>query len=130
MKKLVAIALLLCTVFSMSSFMPSTKPATVLKKEKRFFSFPITGTIDGAYLGSPATYQYTINGSGTTPTTVTITVISPVSATVGTYPFTGSNPQYFATGMGSATNNTIKTIIFTVTSSTSQGYNIDIIGLN
>lgn len=130
MKKLVAIALLLCAVFSMFSFVPTTKPATVIKKEKRFFSFPITGTVDGSYMGSPCTYQYTINGSGTTPTSVTITVISPVSATVGTYLFTGSNPQYFATGMATATGQTIKTIIFTITSSTLEGYHIDLIGLN
>lgn len=88
MKKLFPIALLLCTVFSLSSFAPVHPSATVNKVTKPVLaiSWPIAGAIESAPV-----YTYEINGSGSTPYSVTLKKNGNL---IGTYPITGGGSSY------------------------------------
>jgi len=89
MKHLFPIALALGLILSLSGFTTVSKP---------LYSFPITGTITGTPgAGQPVgTINYSINGSGTTPTSVTFTTTS--GAFIGNYPFSLSSPNNYLAG--------------------------------
>lgn len=109
MKKFVPIALLLCVLFSMSSFTPPKKHSSLLTGSGKFaISFPITGTTLGRPgAGQPrTTINYQIDGSSSTPNIITF---SYMGNPVGTnYQFfvesvSGSTTSYIADGMESET---------------------------
>lgn len=105
MRKLFPVLLMSGILFSLSSFAPVHRGAPVTMKHVRVYSFPITGTTDGTPgAGQPAgTIAYTVNGSGTTPTSITFSTLSGTS--LGTYGFTQSSPNnYLATGMKTQTS--------------------------
>jgi hypothetical protein len=130
MKKLFPIALLLCLVFSLSSFAPvNQNVAPVIKKGARTFSFPITGTTFGTPgAGQLAgTIAYSISGSGTTPSAITFTTLS--GGSLGTYPFSLSSPgNYLAGGLAMKAQTSIAGVYFHLGTACSTGYCLEFIG--
>ncbi len=131
MKKLFPIALLMCVVFSMSSFAPAvqplaTKPATL----KRVISWPITGQTFGK-LGAGQGYgtlNYTVVGSGTTPTSVSL-YNAATNQFIGTWWFSGA----YAGDASMFAETEISAFQFVLNSSSPSGYTLTIIspwGLN
>jgi hypothetical protein len=130
MKKLFPISLLLCLLFSLSSFAPVNQNVVpVSKKAARMYSFPITGTTSGTPgAGQPfGTIAYSISGSGTTPAAITFTTLSGTS--LGTYPFSLSSPgNYLAGGLGMKNQTSIAGVYFHIGTACSAGYCLEFIG--
>ena len=127
MKKLFPVALMLCLLFSLSSFAPVRSGAPVIMKSARVYSFPITGTTDGTPgAGQPAgTIAYTVNGSGTTPSSITFSTLGGTS--LGTYGFAQSSPgNYLATGMKTQTS--ISGTYFHISGACGSDYCMEFIG--
>jgi hypothetical protein len=107
MKKFVPIALLLCVLFSLSSFAPvKNNHMPVAKKGAYSFSFPINGTVSGSYMGSPVTWYYTVDGSGTTPSSISFS-LTPGGTVLDSSPFYAQSPStvptYYATDLDGVT---------------------------
>lgn len=127
MKKLLSISLMVCLLFSMSSFTPIRPGIPATKEAKRAFSFPITGTTFGTPgAGQPATtIAYTINGSGTTPSSITFSTVG--GTTIGTYMFSLDTPgNYLAAGMRTQTS--IVAVYFHISNACFPGYCVEFIG--
>ncbi|PWV46119.1 hypothetical protein [Chitinophaga sp. S165] len=129
MKKLFPISLLLCLLFSLSSFAPLHPNVPVIKKSVRTYSFPITGTTFGTPgAGQPAgTIAYSISGSGTSPYAITFSTLSGTS--LGTYPFSLSSPgNYLAGGLAMKAQTSIAGVYFHISTACSSGYCLEFIG--
>lgn len=127
MRKLFPIAFLLCAFFSLSSFAPVRSDASVIKASARRYSFPITGTTYGRQgAGQPSgTIAYEINGSGSTPYTITFRTLA--GASLGTYTFSLSSPNnYLAVGMKTETS--ISGVYFHISTACGSDYCIEFIG--
>lgn len=127
MKKFLPIPLMLCLLFSLSSFAPVRPHTTFVKKAKRAFPFPITGTTFGAPgAGQPSsTIAYSISGSNTTPNSITFSTLS--GTPIASYLFNLESPgNYIAVGMKPQT--TISAVYFRISNNCISGYCVDIIG--
>ena len=127
MKKLFPAALMLCLLFTLSSFAPVHVTSPAIKKAARTYSFPITGSTDGTPgQGMPAgIINYTITGSGTTPYSISFT--TQAGASLGTYTFSLSSPgNYLATGMKTQTS--ISGVYFHISGACLPGYCLEFIG--
>ncbi|MCF6406400.1 hypothetical protein L3C95_26125 [Chitinophaga filiformis] len=127
MRKLFPIALMLCAVFSLSSFAPVRSDAPLIKKSAYRYSFPITGTTDGTPgAGTQAgIIAYEINGSGTIPSSITFRTLSGTS--LGTYPFSLSSPGNYLAG-GMKTQTSITAVYFHISTACGTGYCLEFIG--
>jgi len=127
MRKMFPVLLMLGLVFSFSSFAPAHRSAPVIMKSVRVYSFPITGTTSGTPgAGQPSgTIAYTVNGSGTTPSSITFSTLSGTS--LGTYGFTQTSPNnYLAGGMKAQTS--ISGTYFHISSACGSDYCMEFIG--
>jgi len=128
MRKLLSVLFTLSLLFSLCSFVPVRSGAPVIKKSVRMYSFPITGTTDGTPgAGQPAgTIAYTINGSGTTPSSITFSTLSGTS--LGTYGYTLTSPGNYLAG-GMKTQTSISGTYFHISGACgSAGYCLEFIG--
>lgn len=127
MRKLFPVALMLCAIFSLSSFAPVRSDAPAIEKAARRYSFPISGTTDGTPgAGQPAgTIAYEINGSGTIPSSITFRTLSGTS--LGTYPFSLSSPGNYLAG-GMKTQTSITAVYFHISNACGTGYCVEFIG--
>jgi hypothetical protein len=86
MKKLLPVALLLCTLFSMSGF--KTAPSVNVKKNvAKFVDLPLTGTVEGT--GGFYTYSVTTSSVTFTLGGTYVGTWYPTYDGVSTYTFTG-----------------------------------------
>lgn len=127
MRKMFPVLLMLGLLFSFSSFAPANSGAPVIMKSARVYSFPITGTTYGTPgAGQPSgTIAYTVNGSGTTPSSITFSTLSGTS--LGTYGFTQTSPNnYLAGGMKAQTS--ISGTYFHISGACGSDYCMEFIG--
>ena len=129
MKKLLAIALLLCTVCSLSGFAPGARSnqSSIIKKGI-LSGLPVSGTTTGTPgAGKPlGTIEYRINGSGTVPLSVSFwTTTAPITQIGVTYFFSTGSAPYTPTGMQSQTP--ITAVVFHVGASYPDGYFVEFI---
>jgi hypothetical protein len=124
MKRLFPIALMLCLFVSLSSFAPMHPKATVVKKGAMRYTFPLSGSTFGK---GGATIYYTVNGSGTIPSSISFNTTSGGGNNLGTYSFSLSSPgNYLATGMKTTTS--ITATYFHVSNACGSDYCMEFIG--
>jgi len=98
MKKFVPIALLLCVLFSLSSFVPVKSSHTDVVKNIFYPTYPITGTTNGTPgAGQPiGTIDYEITGYNGYPLNIKFFIHGTATQIGSTYPFSTSGNPYYA----------------------------------